>query len=154
MNIYCRIDYKKEMVKYIWSTGYVHLHAVIVFSDLEEIGFAVLCFLFSQRTVRFNDSLATPMWEKKGNRGLAPANCAWFLIPVKSVFRVHLVMYQLLELPEARSWAAPCQGRRYTVSHGRQYGSPYHSTNHKAGQNAVLGCSSTDFGLCGSTNRR
>ncbi len=65
MEIYCRVDYKKEMVKYMWSTGYVHLHAFIVFSDLEEEGFAVLCFLFSKRTVRFNISLATPMWERK-----------------------------------------------------------------------------------------
>ncbi len=102
MEIYCRIDYKKEMVKYIWSTGYVHLHAFIVFFDLEEDGIAVL------------DSMTH--WQllcekEKGNRGLALP-----MVSVKSVFRVHLIMYQQLQqlgLPEARSWAAPCQGRRY-----------------------------------------
>jgi hypothetical protein len=38
--------------------------------------------------------------------------CRLCVIPMMmAMFRVHLLIYQQLELPEARSWAASCQGR-------------------------------------------
>ncbi len=52
--------------------------------------------------------------------------CRPCVISVMSVFWVHLVIYQQqqLQLPEALTWAAPCQGRRY--------GPPMqHSLNHR-----------------------
>ncbi len=57
--------------------------------------------------------------------------CLPCMISLMSVFCVHLVIYQQLQqldLPEARSWAAPRQGRRYRTP--RLWPAHHSTTNH------------------------